>query len=336
MLKGAIFIDAIFNQRQFSNEQKNEIIFTQRELEDYQAEQLRLIKESKRKIEKANERVEQKQVIIEQQEQQIEMKDEVINQTEAEQTKKLQHGFMELKEEFGLEERRWIVFSILSALLLSSFAIIPVLESFSVKGIGTIIGNIYLTVLFIIFSVIISWFIWEQNEKQDTNRWYHRAKDWIYEKAKAIFLYFALVAFVVNWVVAVWQIYFIATSQSKIDVIKSQSDLPEGNKSALLDHWKEFLPIEVLFFSLLYFCISQYVKAKNLRIEHQNKVAIIDGYQAFKAMLGDDRDWLKAFSPNVADVLFCKALDKDGREQNLPVDSVVRIAESMANIKPKS
>lgn len=70
----------------------------------------------------------------------------------------------------------------------------------------------------------------------------------------------------------------------------------------------------------------QYSKAKQLRIENQNKIAILHWFQALRA---EKWDWVEnwRFYDNIANVVFTKVYSKKV-SNDLPVDKLVELAIS--------
>ncbi|HIQ57639.1 TPA: hypothetical protein EYG84_03120, partial [Candidatus Gracilibacteria bacterium] len=89
------------------------------------------------------------------------------------------------------------------------------------------------------------------------------------------------------------------------------------------------LSVSITLFTVLYFFISQYIKAKNLRIENQNKVALIYGYQALQAETNANEKY-QYFLPNFSNVIFAKAIPSKN-EKNLPIDELVKLVKAIKN-----
>ena len=83
------------------------------------------------------------------------------------------------------------------------------------------------------------------------------------------------------------------------------------------------ISIGLFLFSALYFIIHQYSKAKNLRIENQNKLALIHELKAFE-LSENISEKAKIILPNYADVIFTKAIP-DKNEKNLPIDELIKL-----------
>ena len=83
-------------------------------------------------------------------------------------------------------------------------------------------------------------------------------------------------------------------------------------------------PFWILLSSFLYFSIYQYSKAKQLRIENQNKVALLHWLQALRS---DTTEWMEKwrFYDNIANVVFTKVYNSKEKEQNLPIDKLIEV-----------
>lgn len=84
------------------------------------------------------------------------------------------------------------------------------------------------------------------------------------------------------------------------------------------------LPLWLLLSSFLYFCIFRYSKVSQLRIENQNKVALLHWLIAIKA---DTDEWMSKsrYYDNIADVVFTKVYNSKTADQNLPIDKIIDI-----------
>lgn len=87
-----------------------------------------------------------------------------------------------------------------------------------------------------------------------------------------------------------------------------------------------FLPLDAVLFIFLYFSIVQYSKAKKLRIEQQNKLAMIQFYIAHETK--GNKEHMSILLPKFADILIREAMpDKGTADKNLPIDEIVKIVE---------
>lgn len=88
------------------------------------------------------------------------------------------------------------------------------------------------------------------------------------------------------------------------------------------------IPIVILFLTLLYFSVVQYSKSKKLRIDNQNKIALIHGMMAIKA---DTTNMDKEkFYDKIADIVFDRVHHE--KEENLPLDKIIQLIKA---INPK-
>ena len=92
----------------------------------------------------------------------------------------------------------------------------------------------------------------------------------------------------------------------------------------------QYIPSIVLVFTALYFSCFQYTKAKHLRIENQNKVALLHWFQALRA---EDWEWVEKalFYDNIANVVFTKVYNKKV-SNDLPVDKLIDTVSNLSKI----
>ncbi len=83
-------------------------------------------------------------------------------------------------------------------------------------------------------------------------------------------------------------------------------------------------PIIILFITLLYFSVTQYSKSKKLRIDNQNKIALIHGMMAIKADTTNMNKW--RFYDKIAEIVFDKV--HHDKEENLPIDKIIQIIKA--------
>ena len=265
------FRDAMYDFSQFSEEQKETAIFTDKE---YLASQK-----------------------IKEQEIEIEKKDKVIENTKDEQTDLLKDGFDKIREDFSLEEKRWLMISFMWFLNLFLLSLVPILDIIAYKHIYKIIfwWLILTTFIFITWSVTIASTALRKNQElEDLSIW-----EWIKKEWKNI-----LVTVLIYWLLT-WAMRSLGEPDASIFSITI--------KYCLIPFW-------ILFSTFLYFSVLQYSKAKELRIENQNKIALLHGLQAINANeLITNKE---IFHQNIADVVFTKAY-REKNPQNLPIDKVI-------------
>ncbi len=239
-------------------------------------------------------------------------KNKIINETSKEQTKSLIWWFEELKDNFSLEERRWLVISIIIFFISISFSIIVLIDSVLPEYTKSFLYNFSWW-----FVLIILWILLALTEDLDknksktniskTNIKFLSYPKWINLKntsIKTIFFWYAFInLYIIN---TLWWIWKFNSSLFKIE--KSYYTL---------------IPISIILFSFLYFSIYQYSKAKQLRIENQNKIAMLHGFQAIKTDLST---WIEKwrFYNNIADVVFSKVYIWKNNN-NLPIDKIIEI-----------
>lgn len=281
-LRWAILIWAKFTPEYLSEKQKNEAIFTEEQLKAHET----IIKDLN---------IQQKETIKE--------KNVVIENIWNIRTNELQKEFINLKNNYWDEERRWLAVSITIFIILIMFTLIPISLYIWLIWAEKIIFSFVILVILLIYSFIIA-----VSDTYRPNKSFFDKIDVFIENNSLIKVFTSLVFS--------WWIYYLYTN------LKFDKAIEVDYKVLL-----PFLPFEIICLTFLYFCIYQFSKAKNLRIEQQNKIAIISWYQALIAQ--EELTWkevrMNHFLPNIADVLFCKANEKN--DQSLPFDKALEIAK---------
>ncbi len=264
-----------YNFSSFNENQVNDAIFTDTEYEE--------------KVKKR----------LEKQEKEIEEKDIVIENTNDKQTDLLIDGFNNIREDFALEERRWLMMSFIGFISLFFLALIPLFDIFIYKYIYDIIFWGFLLVWFLIITwsvAIASTVLDEINTSKTSPKTFKTflKEHWLLY-IFTTFIYFSFILFL-RWIDSPTEsIFWINLKYS-------------------------LLPIWILLSSFLYFSIFQYSKAKELRIENQNKMALLHGFQAINSNeLITNKD---IFNQNISDVVFTKAY-REKNQKNLPIDKVI-------------
>jgi hypothetical protein len=149
---------------------------------------------------------------------------------------------------------------------------------------------------------VISWILDNWNIEEKKISLFKKILNFFYEIKDAfmpIFLWFLVYS---SWY------YLIFNSKSSLKPILN------------IDPKYAFWIISLFIFSFLYFSIIQYSKAKQLRIENQNKIALLHWYIAIKTDLSSDIDKWR-FYDNIANVVFTSVYNK--KEADLPFDKIV-------------
>lgn len=243
-------------------------------------------------------------------EQKISIKDKAIKNIWDKRTEELKEWFEILKQNYANEERKWLVISITIFLVLITSAFLPILFAIWLKWAEKIVIYFILAIFAIIYA-----FLWAEEWKNNKNEdWFEK----IINNNKTARIILSIVTFI--WL-----------------VILIQYAIWNTNMNLPFDYTRliPFLPFEIISLTFLYFCIYQFSKAKNLRIEQQNKIAVVSWYQALIAQ--EELTWkevrLSYFLPNISDVLFCKVNEKN--DNNLPIDKVVEVAKLIKVINGK-
>ncbi|EKE29429.1 MAG: hypothetical protein ACD_2C00177G0005 [uncultured bacterium (gcode 4)] len=218
-------------------------------------------------------------------------------------TLELQQWFNDLKNEYATEERKWLVVSltVFVVLIISSF--LPICVYIWLIWSEKIIFWFLILVILLIYTFMLAT---DKNLKPE-EKWIEKVENFIKKRELLKILLLSILAFSFGSMVA--QIDF----QKKWNL----------DFSNLLP----FVPFELITLTFLYFCVYQFSKAKNLRIEHQNKIAIISWYKALLAH--EEMTWkeirMSHFLPNISNVLFCKS--NDSNDSNLPIEKIMDLAK---------
>lgn len=90
------------------------------------------------------------------------------------------------------------------------------------------------------------------------------------------------------------------------------------------------LPVSLLLFSMLWFSVHQYARAKKLRIEQQNKQALIHFMQAIIANDGKVASENKIFpqlAPFFANAIIHRPFSQENYDPQLPIDELKKLAD---------
>ncbi len=164
--------------------------------------------------------------------------------------------------------------------------------------------------LIILIAVILAFpynEIKQNNEIEKDNEWF-----WI-----SIWTVFK------KWGFIIWSCLLVIISELSDFIWKISS--PKSRVFNInIQYW--LVPLWIILSTCLYFSLYQYSKAKQLRIENQNKIAILHWFQALRA---EKWDWVVQwrFYDNIANVVFTKVYSKKV-SNDLPVDKLVELAIS--------
>lgn len=278
--------NTLWEANQFSKEQQEQIILTDENYIDYQ---------EKKRLEEENKKLKKE----------VSEKNQTLKVTSDKQTNKLLEWFEELKENFALEEKRWLILSFIAFASLLFVSFIPLFDVLAFKYTYKLLFWWLLWIFtFICFIVVLIWSIDNEVENEDLS-----------------FLHFLKLSFKKWWLAYIIWFILLKTLTSFIDKVWEPW---ERVFKINLQYW--LLPIWILLVTFLYFCISQYSKAKKLRIENQNKIAMIHGFQALRAETWDGiGKW--RFYDNIANVVFTPVFE-DKNSANLPIDKVLDLVKS--------
>lgn len=289
--------NAEYDTKQFNEKQLKDIILTDDDYKNYQ---------ERKKLEEENKILKKE----------VKQKNETIEIIWEEQTDKLIVWFKDLLEEFKLEEKRWLATWWIAFFCILITTSIPILDDFLYKYIYKIIFFSVIIIFFLLFLPVIGILYSPNNDNTEFSlvKLYNNLTkikpkiiiEIIIKVIKSFFNYLILL-------ITMWGILFVTYK------------IPLANSSIFQISPKFWLiPLGFILFSLLYFSLYQYSKAKQLRIENQNKIAILHWFQALRA---EKWDWVEKwrFYDNISNVVFTKVYNKK-ISNDLPVDKLVELA----------
>lgn len=279
-----------YDIQQFSKEQIENVILTDDDYKKYQ---------ERKRLEEENKKLKTE----------VKKQEEKLEKTSDKQTDKLIEWFERLKEDFALEEKRWAIIAFSIFISLFFIGILPVFDIFAFQYIYKLIFWWLLWISWlIIWIVFLAWIsTWNWKEKNEIWFW-----SFIWESIKKSWL-FILYSALIFWLLTKF-IGWISEPEKRVFNINIQ-------------YW--LVPVSILLLTFLYFAIYQYSKAKKLRIENQNKIALLHGFQAIRA---EKWDWVAKtrFYDNIANVVFTSVYDKNEKhiDQNLPIDRIIDLVKT--------
>lgn len=224
---------------------------------------------------------------------------------------KLSESFEKLEKKFKKEEIIWISISFILFISMLYFFAIPI---FDMLLFSKIYYFIFYWILWFFWIIIFSVFIILENfekidlEKENIN---------IIEKIKIFFKKecYSILKFI---------LFSIFLSLFFFNFNSFLSELKAPEKSLLNFSYYYFIPFWIVLTTFLYFSVTQYSTSKKLRIENQNKVALLHWMVWIKADTDKDMD-KNIFYQNVANIVFSKVYE--WKEENLPLDKVLELVK---------
>lgn len=262
---------AEYDIQEFSEKQKKQIIFTDKDYEEFQ-----------KKLQEENKELK-----------------EITKNTSEEQTNKLTKSFEKLEEKFLKEEIRWLVVSFIWFICLLFFFAIPILDMFMYEYTYKIVFWAIIVIVWLIFTITTMIASINIVDKDNKNLFWKETLVFL-KKWWPIFLYIFLV------------IIWLDSYLKKLWTPK-ESVFHMDKNYALIPFW-------ILLSTFLYFAIYQYSKSKRLRIENQNKVALLHWFIALRNDTSSDFN-KEVFYSNIASVVFDKVYQEKGA--NLPIDKII-------------
>jgi len=308
-LEWAVFIWAGYSVWQLSKKQQEQAILIKDDLKNYKL--TKTLKEQRNAISQLNKE---------------------LKETSDEKTEDFKEWFEKIVEDYSLDERRWLWVIIILFIDIIWIALIPALEHFNIWWKNVLMSLLFFTIFFFMLFLFI---IWNWNNKIEVKKEFPWWKKWfLYWKITFNFICeWIYVAFI--WIIILWVtlLPFLTWIENFINSLKNNSTQKLLTNWNSIDIWNYlcFLTIEIALIAFLYFAVSQFSKAKKIRIENENKVALVDFFQALRA--NNNPEEMKYFLPNFANILVSKA-STDKKDKELPIDEVVKLASTIAkNIK---
>lgn len=303
-LRWAIFIGAKFDSRLLSELQKEEIFVTEKELE--------LSKQTK-----------QQDIIIEE-------KDEALEKTSNEQSNEMLDIFSKLQKNYSFEEIVWLM-----VVLSFVFFIIFLWDLYiwiTSVSLSTAIYYIFATISFFIIGTLYA------SKKRLSNNKKVNESSVEYSILEDLRLFYKKnIKYISSWneihfiFIILWITLFLVRINLKQAITDLSSMLCRVNPcSSVESTWHIFLPLLFISFSILWFSVHQYGRAKKLRIEQQNKQAMIHFMQAIIASDGKGSNEDRIFpqlAPFFANAIIHRPFSQDNYDPQLPIDEVKKVID---------
>lgn len=314
-LKWTDFRNASFDFSQFNEKQKKEAIFTDKDLEKYNL---------RKEIEKDNLEYENAELKEENKE-----NEETLDNISNEKTTNLLKWFNDITNTFLNEEKNWLIISFISFLITLLVSIVLVIDLFLPQYTSVFLISIFWIIFFIIFFILFIFAYADiQNQK---NKNPTKSKKLVKENKTRKYTLFIWK----YWIILLLFIIFIWVTTNIQNFYSSI--IEESSKSLFTtrDSLTRLLPISIALISFLYFSLYQYWKAKGLRIENQNKIAILYWFEAIKSDTTPNMDKWR-FYDKIAEVVFTKIFQSKKKEIGLPLDQVTKLATEIASVIVKN
>ncbi len=239
------------------------------------------------------------------QESKIRQNEDTLKKVSEKQSKDMLDIFKELKQDFSHEERLWLAFGFYIFLIL--FVIASALISLLSPIISAYANIVLIAVIFLI--------IWSLSSDM---------KDDQKIEPSAIFIATLILISTFFPVIYFFHEAYIAIfwwTSSWVRII---------NWEMWLNQLENIVPLTLVLFSVLWFSVHQYWRAKKLRIEQQNKQAMIHYMQAVIAQdwKGDkDSALMSQLAPFFANTIIHRPFSQDNYDPQLPIDEVKKVVD---------
>lgn len=227
-------------------------------------------------------------------EKEIEKEENIIANRWENRKEEMIKWFKKLESNYKLEETRWLVISILFFLFLFVISFIPIFSVFYPNKLELLLWLSIELIFFFIFTIIYS--------LSKENEWGSEKKIWVLKKYTDLIIFITLLTFNIPIFFKLINSWWLFEFNFK-------------------ENFYIFIPITILNSIFIYFSVYQFSKAKNLRIEFENRIALMNWYLWLQDMQEKNID---LFWAKTAEIVFSKAIP-DKNDKDLPVDQIVSL-----------
>lgn len=256
--------------------------------------------------------------VIENKDQKIEVKNIQLDKTSERESKWMLDIFDELKFNFLREELLWMIFA--GCIFFTIFTISETIVAFLNPGLASII--LFWVMGWIIFVLIILSWIDKTNIKTNKFDWsFSNVFKSLWKTTLLLIIYFTVVLWV-NASIDKWNTIICKVSENKECISIERAELV-------------MIPITFILLSLLWFSAHQYWRAKKLRIEQQNKQAMIHFMQAviaFDGRVSSENQTFPMLAPFFANAIIHRPFSQENYEPQLPIDKLFELAKNTKDL----
>lgn len=253
---------------------------------------------------------------VEREKEAVKEKNEDFQRKEKSRAKK---GIEKLEEGFSIEEKTWLSRSVIIFLVLSFISLYSLFVFLGIDNVDLLYQRI-LGFLFVLFMVVVTLRDYKTNILSSKEKGITKYFNW------QLLILIPLSLF--GLLLLVLLVMFISAIVSGFVTMNTLLPTDKIIEVESINTPYMVIPFILLLFTSLYFSIYQYSRAKNLRIENQNKVALMHEFNILDLQKesNEKEEKMKSILPKYADIIFSKAIPSKN-EKNLPLDEIIRLAE---------